>query len=142
VAHKTDFSEQEWEALQKGVSGAGTLVALSDRSFFDSFKEAGALAKHLADGRRNSTSELVRELAETTRGTGFGLRASPDEVERETLDALHASVAALRQKAPEELEAYRAFVLEIAESVAHAAGGGDAVEEGALEKIRSALDDA
>ena len=32
MATKTDFTDQEWESLQKGVSGAGLLVSLSDRS--------------------------------------------------------------------------------------------------------------
>ncbi len=40
MATKSDFTEQEWESLQKGVLGAGLLVSLSDRSFFDTFKEA------------------------------------------------------------------------------------------------------
>ena len=48
MAKKADFTEQEWESLQKGVVGAGLLVSLSDRSFFDTFKEAGALGKHVA----------------------------------------------------------------------------------------------
>ena len=45
MAKKEDFTEQEWESLQKGVVGAGLLVSLSDRSFFDTFKEAGALGR-------------------------------------------------------------------------------------------------
>ena len=43
MAGKTDFSEAEWKTLQKSVTGAGMLVASSDRGFFDTFKEAGAL---------------------------------------------------------------------------------------------------
>ena len=138
MADKADFTEQEWETMQKGVTGAGMLVSISDRSFFDTFKEAGALARHIADARRDSTSEIVRELAET-RGTGFGLTASPAEVESETLDALRSAVATLQAKAPEDVDAYRDFVLEVAESVARAAGGGDVVESGAVERVRSAL---
>jgi len=52
MAKKADFTEQEWESLQKGVVGAGLLVSLSDRSFFDTFKEAGALGKHVAQASR------------------------------------------------------------------------------------------
>ena len=115
------------------------LVSISDRSFFDTFKEAGALARHIAEARRDSTSEVVRELADT-RGTGFGLTASPPEVESETLDALRSAVTALQAKAPEEVEAYRTFVLDVAESVARAAGGGEVVESDAVEKVRSVLE--
>ena len=87
MAKKEDFTEQEWEALQKGVTGAGLLVSVSDRGFFDTFKEAGALGKHVGQAKQSSDSELVRELA-NVRGTGFGVTARPEEVERETLASL------------------------------------------------------
>jgi hypothetical protein len=138
MAKKTDFTEQEWESLQKGVMGAGLLVSLSDRSFFDSFKEAGALGKHVAQAKQSGSSELVRELAEV-RGTGFGLTSSPEKVESETLDALRTAKTTLESKAPDELESYRQFVAEVAQSVADAAGGGEATEGGAIDKVKSAL---
>ena len=133
-----ELNEQELTTLRKGVTGAGLLVAVSDRGLFDTFKEAGALAKHMAEARRESTSEVVRELTET-RGTGFGVTTAPGEVESETLDALRSAVATLEAKAPEEADAYRTFVLDLAQSVARAAGGGDAEESGALDRIRAAL---
>ena len=112
MAGKADFTEEEWEQLRKGATGAGLLVSASDRSFFDSFKEAGSLAKHLAGGR-SGDSQLVRELA-GERSTGFGVKSSQEELESGTFDALRSSVATLQQKAPDELDAYRAFVLEVA----------------------------
>ena len=137
MAKKSDFTEQEWEQLRKGATGAGLLVSVSDRSFFDSFKEAGSLAKHLAGGR-SEESELVRELA-GERGSGFGVRSSPQEVESETVEALRGAVSTLQAKAPDEVEAYKAFVLEVAEAVGKAAGGGEAAEATTIEKIRAAL---
>lgn len=133
-----DFTSEEWETMRKGATGAGLLVSFSDRGFFDSFKEAGALASHLVEARRNSTSEVVRKLAEM-RGTGFGITTPPDEMERETLDALRSAVATLEAKAPEELDDYRRFVLDVAQSVAGAAEGGDVAESGVLDRISSAL---
>jgi len=127
MATKSDFTEQEWDQLRKGATGAGLLVSASDRSFFDSFKEAGSLAKHLAGGRSGS-SELVRELA-GERGMGFGVSSSTAEIESGTLEA----------KAPDEVEAYRTYVLEVAEAVGKSAGGGEVAEAEAVEKIRSAL---
>jgi hypothetical protein len=137
MAGKADFSEQEWDQFRKGATGAGMLVAVSDRSFVDSFKEAGSLAKHLASNR-SADNELIRELS-SERGTGFGLTASPKEIEAETLEVLRSAVATLESKAPADVEAYKAFVLELAESVGKAAGGGDEVEAATIEKIRSAL---
>ena len=138
MAGTSDFTEQELDAMHKGVTGAGLLVAVSDRGFFDTFKEAGALAKHLAQARENSSSEVVRELAQRG-GTGFGLTASPQAVEAETLESLRSALAMLRSKAPDEVEAYRSFVTEVAESVASAASGGDVAESGVLDKIRAAI---
>jgi hypothetical protein len=138
MAKKSDFTEQEWEALQKGVVGAGLLVSLSDRSFFDTFKEAGALGKHVATAKQSNSSELIRELADV-RGSGFGLTSSPDRVEQETLAALRAAKSALETKAPGDLEPYRNLVVEVAQSVSAAAGGGEAAESGAIEKVRSAV---
>jgi len=138
MATKSDFTEQEWESLQKGVLGAGLLVSVSDRSFFDTFKEAGALSKHVAAAKQSNTSELVREVADV-RGTGFGLTSSPDKVEHETLEALRSAKTALESKAPDDLEPYRQLVVEVAQSVANAAGGGEAAESGAIEKVRSAI---
>jgi hypothetical protein len=137
MAKKTDFTEEEWEQLRKGAAGAGLLVSVSDRSFFDSFKEAGSLAKHLAGGRSDE-SELVRELA-GERGSGFGVRSSPEEVESETVEALRGAVSTLQAKAPDEVDAYKSFVLEVAEAVGKAAGGGDEAEAATIEKIRAAL---
>ncbi len=138
MAKKADFSEQEWESLQKGVVGAGLLVSLSDRSFFDTFKEAGALGKHVAKAKQSSPSELIRELSDV-HGTGFGVTSSPEVVERETLSALRTAKQTLESKAPDELEPYREFVLRIAQSVSEAAGGGEAAESAAIEKVKSAI---
>jgi hypothetical protein len=138
MAKKADFTEQEWTSLQKGVVGAGLLVSLSDRSFFDTFKEAGALGKHVAQAKQGNSSELIRELADV-HGTGFGLTSSPDKVEAETVAALQSAKTALESKAPAELDSYRQFVLEVAQSVSDAAGGGEAAENQAIEKVRSAI---
>jgi hypothetical protein len=138
MATKADFTEPEWEALQKGISGAGMLVAISDPGFFDTFKEASALAKHLAAAHAQSESELVRELA-TVHGNPFGLTASREEVEQGTVDSLHTAVAALEAKAPDDLAAYRKVVLDVAQSVAEAAKGVAPAETSALETVKAAV---
>lgn len=138
MATKADFTEPEWEALRKGISGTGLLVSLSDRDFTDTFGEVGALGKYLAGQQVAAASPLVRELTHGT--TGFGLTASPDKVRAETVEALHVAVAALQAKAPDELEAYRALVLGAADVVAQAKGGGVApVEQSMIDEIRAAL---
>ena len=80
----------------------------------------------------------MRELA-SERGTGFGVKSSPEEIESGALEALRTAVSTLEAKAPDEVEAYKSFVLEVAEAVGKSAGGGDEAEAAAVEKIRSAL---
>ena len=132
------LSKDEIETLRKGAMGAGLLVSVSDRGFFDTFKEAGTLARHVAAARANSQSEVVRAVAEG-HGTGFGVTTPPAEIESGTLDALRSSVALLQAKAPNDVDAYRSFVLDLAQSVAAAAPGGDQAESGAIAKIEAAL---
>ena len=132
------FSEEEIKTLREGAMGAGFYVSLSDRGFFDTFKEAGTLGKHIAEARTKSESAVVRKVAEG-KGPHFGVTAKPEEIEAGTLEALRASVALLHAKAPEELDAYRACVRELATSVAAAASGGDEVEAAAIAKIEAAL---
>jgi hypothetical protein len=139
MATKADFDEQEWETIQKGVTGAGVLVSLSDRDFTDSFGEAGALAKYLAKQRTESPSTLVRDVA-AIHSSGFGFRTSLQELESETLEALRSAVATLAAKAPDEVAAYRELVLGAAQHVADVKGGGTSDQERAsIEKITEAL---
>jgi hypothetical protein len=138
MATKADFTEDEWATLQRGLTGAGTLVALVDRGFFDTFKESGSLAKHLAQAHTSSPSALVRDIAKA-HGTGFAMSAKPDEIESGTLDALRAAVALLTAKSPEDVDDYRATVVDIATAVSAAAKGGDEVEAAAIVKIKAAV---
>ena len=137
MAGKADFTEEEWKALEKGATGSGMLVSVADRDLTDSFGEASALAKALA-AHRESPSELVRELS-GTRGTGFGLSASPQEVESETLSSLATALSALEAKAPDEVDAYRQLVRDVAEAVAEAKGGVKPNEAAMLASIEAAL---
>lgn len=135
----TTFTDSEIETLRLGAMGSGLLVTVSDRGFFDTFKEAGALAKHVAAAHEGSESELVKRIAQG-HSTGFGVTTPVEEVESRTLEALRTSVELLQAKAPDELAAYRSFVLDLAHSVAAAAKGGDEAESAAIAKIEGALD--
>ena len=138
MATKADFTQDEWDAMQQGIAGAGMLIAISDRGFFDSFKEANALAKHLSEAHMKNDSALVRELADS-HDRPFGATASPAEAKQATVDALHTAVAALEAKSPDDLPAYKQVVLDVAQSVAEAAKGVSTDESAALEAIRAAL---
>jgi len=138
MATKADFTDAEWEALHKGVTGAGMLVSVGDRDFTDTFGEAGALAKRMREEHEQSQSELIREIA-GVHGSGFGLTASPQKVETETLAALRTATSTLAAKAPDELDGYKKLVLDVADAVANAKGGVKEGETAAIAKITDAL---
>jgi tellurite resistance protein len=141
MATRSDFTDNEWEAMQKGVTGAGALVSVSDRDFTDTFGEASALAKALAAYREQGDSEVIRALA-NARGAGFGLTDSPQEIEAKTIAALQSALETLAAKAPDETERYRQFVLGVANAVAEAKGGLSDEEAQTLGRIKGALDTA
>jgi hypothetical protein len=138
MATRTDFTDEEWKAMQEGITGAGLYVALVDRGFFDSFKEANALAHHLREAHENSESVLIRDLA-TGHERPFGMSSSPDEVEQSTVATIKQAVSLLEAKSPEDLPAYRQLVLDVSQSVAEAAKGVSPQENEALDHIRAAL---
>lgn len=138
MATKADFTDEEWKTMQKGVTGAGTLVSISDPDFSDSFGEASAIGKYLAEQREKSDSVLIRDLTHV-HGTGFGLTASREKVETETLEALRSATATFQTKAPDELAAYQELVIGVAEHVASAKTGVKPSETDAIAKIREAL---
>lgn len=140
MATKADFDEQEWDAIQKGLTGAGMLVSLADRDFTDSFGEAKALAKFVGEHHASSDSALIRDIA-AVHGSGFGFGTNPQELETGTTEALQTALAAISAKAPEDVAAYRELVLGAAEHVAEAKGGGvNDAERAAIGKIKAALD--
>ncbi len=141
MATKADFTEAEWDALQRGVTGAGLLVSVSDADFTDSFGEASALAKYLAGQREKGETELMREISHV-HGSGFGMTASAQKVEAETLEALSSAVTTLAAKAPDEVEPYRRLVVDVAEAVAEAKGGTKADETAAIDAIKEAVGSA
>ena len=139
MAGKKDFNDAEWAALRKGIVGTGMLVSLSDRDFTDTFGEVSAMAKYLAGQEMSASSELVRELAHD-RSRPFGLTDPPQKIRNETMASIRESIARLADKSPDDVDAYKAVVLGVAEAVAEAKGGGSSdVESAMIDEVRAAL---
>ncbi|HEX5826563.1 MAG TPA: hypothetical protein VFY23_03525 [Candidatus Limnocylindrales bacterium] len=138
MATRQDFTDDEWATLQRGVTGSGMLVSISDRDFTDSFGEAGAMGKFLAGQHVASASALVRELV-PPKGSGFGLTAGPDVVRDQTLAAVRDSIALLEAKSPEDVEAYRELVRGLMQAVAEAKSGTSPIEAQAQALVEEAL---
>ena len=53
MAGKADFTEDEWNDLQQGVTGAGLLVSSAHRDFTDSFGSSRAASSASQIARRS-----------------------------------------------------------------------------------------
>lgn len=135
---KADFTEDEWNTLHRGLTGAGMLVSISERGFTSTFKETGAMAKFLGTQSKEGTTQLARELA-STHGSGWKVSSSAEDIKEGALAALRSSIEILSSKDPEDLADYRELVLTLAQRVSDAAPEGEKVEADAIESIRQAL---
>jgi hypothetical protein len=143
MAGKAEFTPEEWATMQRAVVGAGLLVAVSDGSRWDLEQELQVIGEKLAEARAGHGSELVEALADIGGAqTGFHGKMRAREVEGPALDALRSATATLRAKAPDELDSFRYFVLDLAKTTAAAARSGPFAAIGPLvsEREASAVD--
>jgi len=138
MASRADFSDEEWNTLHRALTGAGMWVAISERGFTSTFKETNAMAKFMAHESQEASTTLVRDLA-ATKGTGWSVSSSPEELRQGTLAALGESIALLSAKDPEALADFRNAVTSLATRVSEAGKGGDDVEAGVITEITEAL---
>ena len=138
MAGRETFTDEQWDTLHRGLTGAGMWVALSERGFTSTFKESTAMASFLAHQASESNTQLGRELC-GTKGTGWKMSSSPEEVRQRTLAALADAVTLLQEKDPEDLADYKALVLALAHHVSEAAPGGEDVEGHVIDEIAAAL---
>ena len=141
MATKSDFSEEQWTTLVYSVQGAMAFVAFSNGAhFWESMKEASATGKFITQQAKSSASTLVRDLA---MGGGFKrdkkLTAEPAAMETEVTSLLADASKIVADTAPDELDAYKAFILGVADAAAEASGAVDDSEQAAIDKIKAAL---
>lgn len=134
---KSDFSSAEWEILRDAPNLLVLAMAVADDSgFFGSIAEALAPSSAIHDALRGN-NRLLRVLCEKDEMTAsidaIKSRAKAgDDFDRlqaylrqEAIANARAAVALLRQKgAPEDVTAYRDFLIVLGESVANAAKEG------------------
>jgi hypothetical protein len=149
---KADFSAEEWERVLLGPPAAGLLVVLAARG--GTLRESLSIARAYAEARQGGgESELLDQIVAAQPPLQPQAERSPEELRERLLRELREAVEALAARAtPEEVAAYRAFVMRVAEGTAeaHKEGGflgigGTRVSEEErrrLEEIRGLLDGA
>jgi hypothetical protein len=141
---KTDFTAEEWDTILEGPTSAGLIVSTAQRG--GSFREILAMAKTYAEARKeHGESQLLDEIVSHKPEVDRARAHSPEELKEHGLQRIRDAVALLTQKAtPQELDAYRRFVVSLAERVAGAKSEGDGQpvsdsESAAIAEITQAL---
>ena len=132
----TDFTEQDKGVVRDAALGAMALVSRADPGFFAMFKESVAGSKALAAAPAG-LRELFAAGGLPTPPTG-----SPEQMAATVRQQLHAALDLLRAKVPEQVEPFRAVVLEACDAVAQASKGVAPAEAAVIDQVRTALTDA
>jgi hypothetical protein len=140
---KADFTPEEWQLVAEAPPAAGLAVATAQRG--GTFRESFALAKAYTEARsEHGESQLLDELVSERPKVKHERANSAGELKEQTLQQLRDAVTLLRNKAtPEELDAYRSFVLNVANRVANAHKEDDVAvgseEQAVIEEISASL---
>ena len=137
---KAAFTEDEWRELQWAVADTVTYVSMADPGFWDTLKESKGAAKFMAGVKTTGDDELVRDLAANFKvGRDKTATSNPAEIASAVCDRIGSAAQIVAQKAPDDLPAFKEFILGVAQATAEAAKGVAPAETDALEKIRAAL---
>jgi hypothetical protein len=149
MTNKADFNAEEWSTVVEGPLLAGMRVVTADRG--GTIRESLAMGQVYAHARqRHGDSELLDQLVASPPSMDQERLRSAGDVGAASTQRLREALGVLEQKAtPEEVEAYKRFVVSVAEAVAKAhkeggfAGiGGKEVsesEQAALDEIAATL---
>ncbi|MBA2522239.1 MAG: hypothetical protein H0V25_02800 [Solirubrobacterales bacterium] len=149
MTKKADFNAEEWSTLVEGPPVAGMIVVAAERG--GTVRESIQIGKAYNEARQaHMGPELIEELLSSPPEIDQSGYKSVEDLRARGLQALRDAVTLLEQKAtPDEVDAYRGFVLGIAERVAHAHKSGSFLgfgghevsdsEKAALEEIRDTI---
>ncbi len=149
MTKKADFNAEEWAKVVEGPVLAGLRLVTADKG--GKIRESLAMGKVYTEARqRHGDDELLDALVSSPPALDAGRVRSPEDVSAAVTAGLHDAIEILGQKAtPEEVDAYRNFVMDVAEAAAkaHKEGGfigigGKEVserEQAALNEIQAAL---
>jgi hypothetical protein len=158
MANKSQFSNEEWNALRDAPQLVALAVALSGASGIGgTIKETFASSMGLVEGMK-SNNELIRSVcareeieagqaalkAQLPEIKAMGFDAAKQTLADTALERTRVALAALRAKSPADLAAYQQFLKALGDRVAQAAKeggflgiGGERVSEGEKKMLAS-----
>jgi hypothetical protein len=149
MTKKADFNADEWSTVVEGPLLAGLRVVAAERG--GTIRESLAIGRVYAAARqRHGESELLDELVASPPAMDQERARAAGDVTAAAEQSLRSALEILEQKAtPEDVEAYKRFVLDVAQAAAEAHKEGGFVgiggkqvneaEQAALDSIATTL---
>jgi hypothetical protein len=141
---KAEFNAEEWDRVLQGPAIAGLMVVSAQRG--GTIRESMEMAKAYKEARQqHARSDLLGEIVSTPPTLDAREFESVEQLRTEGLQRIRDTVALLELKASsEEIDAYKGFVLTVAERAAEATKSGGVLGIGG-ERVsdaeRAALDE-
>src|SRR3954469_3009917 len=126
MTKKADFNAEQWEAVVEGPVLAGLAVVAADRG--GTIRESLAMGRVYTEARKeHGDSELLDELVTSQPSIDRErAQATGGDIAKLAQDRLREAMGILEEKAsPEEVDAYKKFVMTVAQAAAsaHKEGG-------------------
>ena len=143
MTEKSAFNAEEWDKLLEAPALAALRVIAADRG--GTIRESLSLGRAYAEARSAGDDGLLTEIVSSAPHVDPQGLKDPGALEGRLHESVREALAILEQKAtPKEVEAYRQFVMKVADTVAHAHKEGGFLGIGGKEVSESeqaALDD-
>lgn len=151
MTDKADFNAEEWSTLVEAPALVALRVIAADRG--GTLRESLSLGRAYAEARQSKGGDLLEAIVSSAPEIDRDGLKNPQELNARSDSVLRNALGLLESKAtPEDVEAYRRFVLKVGDTVAHAHReggflgiGGKEVsesEQAALDEIAATLEDA
>jgi hypothetical protein len=149
MTRKADFNAEEWSLVLEAPGVAGLIVITSDRGGM--IRESMSMGRAYSEAQKEHTgNDLLDEIVSARPDVDPKRYKSTEELRERGLTRITEAVNLLERKAtPEEVDAYKRFVMHLADTVAHAKKEGGVLgiggkpvsdeERAALEQIAAAL---
>jgi hypothetical protein len=119
MTDKAEFNAEEWSKLVEAPALVALRVIAADRG--GTLRESLSLGRAYAEARQSGDSGLLEEIVSSAPQVDPSGLKDPGALEQRVQGSLREVLQLLEQKAtPEEVEAYRQFVLKVGETVARA----------------------
>lgn len=149
MATKADFNADEWATIVEGPLMAGLRVVSAERG--GTIRESVAIGKVYSEARqRHGESVLLDELVSSPPGIDPQRLKASGDIAAAASERLREAVRIVSEKAPADADAYKGFVLSVAQAAAEAHKEGGFVgiggkpvsdaEQAAIDELRAVVD--